>query len=87
MQLPDYLLLLGGLVGLDLVPAAEHEQPQVDGEPVGEGGSHQGATSHIVGGGATGTQNGGQGQEASIPEDCACTLVGIHLTSAAHCNG
>lgn len=75
-----HLLLLGGLGWLDLVPAAQHKQPQVDGEPVGQGGSHQGAARHIVGGGAAHTQHSGQGQEARVPEHGAGTLVGVHLT-------
>lgn len=75
-----HLLLLGGLGGLDLVPAAQHEQPQVDGEPVRQGGGHQRATGHIVGGGAAHAQHSGQGQEARVPKHGAGTLVGVHLT-------
>ena len=75
-------LLLGALGGLHLVPASQQEQPQVDGEPVGESGGHQRAAGDVVGRGATSAQQSGQGQEARVPEHGAGALVGVHLIIA-----
>lgn len=57
----------------------QQEQPEVDGDAVRGGGGDEGPPGGVVGRGAAGAQDGGQAQEAGVPEGGARALVGVHL--------